>query len=70
MVADRELEEHAAAVVLAQRLAEHEDEVRAWLLRLRAALDQGTGDTADALAELARLLGLRIVVLDTPPARP
>jgi hypothetical protein len=61
----RELDERQAALVLVQRLAEHGPELQAWLGRFRAALAGDTADVADLLPELARLLGLRILVLDS-----
>lgn len=64
MFTQRELDEHAAAIVLVGRLAERDDEMRAWLARFRAALEGNSADVAGALAEIARLLGLRILVIE------
>lgn len=79
MSSQRELDEHAAAVVLVERVAERADELRMWLLQLQLALAsslphqaiyQGSPRAvraAELLRELAALLDLRIIVLEVDP---
>lgn len=66
MTSPRELDEHAGAVVLVARCAAHEVELVDWAQRMRALPPGQHEAAADLVVELARMLGVRILVVDRP----